>query len=203
MKEYFLDRYAGTPMVAFGFHGCKKSVAQKVINTNEDIIDSNNDYDWLGTGKYFWESNPERAMEWTKSKYRGQKDGPAVIGACIDLTACLNLLDKSNLNKLKIAYEILEIKRKKAGLELPKNTSSQNDDISSNDKLYRKLDCLVINELCNRNEGKKFTTVRGVFWEGNELYPSAGFKEKNHIQICVRDPKAILCHFYPRCFDII
>jgi hypothetical protein len=29
--------------------------------------------------------------------------------------------------------------------------------------------------------------------EGEELYPSAGFKEKNHVQICIRNPND-----YPR-----
>jgi hypothetical protein len=43
-----------------------------------------------------------------------------------------------------------------------------------------------------------FDSVRGVFWEGRELYPNAGFREKDHIQICIRNPNCIKGFFYPR-----
>ena len=36
------------------------------------------------------------------------------------------------------------------------------------------------------------------FWEGDELYPNAGFREKDHIQICVRNPNCIKGYFLPR-----
>jgi hypothetical protein len=48
---------------------------------------------------------------------------------------------------------------------------------------------------------KKFDSVRGVFWEGKELYPGAGFMERNHIQICLRNPNCIKGFFIPRAFD--
>ena len=35
------------------------------------------------------------------------------------------------------------------------------------------------------------------FWEGQELYPNAGFREKNHIQICVCNPNCIKGYFLP------
>ncbi|TSA32147.1 MAG: hypothetical protein D4R64_16610 [Porphyromonadaceae bacterium] len=41
-------------------------------------------------------------------------------------------------------------------------------------------------------------SVRGVFFEGKELYPNSGFREKNHIQICVRNPNCIKGYFLPR-----
>ena len=47
------------------FHGCDRSVVEKVINTN--------DYDWLGSGIYSWENNEERAWQWavtTQHPYR-------------------------------------------------------------------------------------------------------------------------------------
>ena len=52
---------------------------------------------------------------------------------------------------------------------------------------------------CAREGGLvPYDTVRSIFWEGNEIYPDAGFKEKNHIQICVRDAKLIKGFFIPR-----
>ncbi len=37
-----------------------------------------------------------------------------------------------------------------------------------------------------------YTTVRALFPEASELYPGAGFRDKTHIQICVREPQQIL-----------
>jgi len=199
MEKYFLTRYAGSPTVAIGFHGCKQSVAEKVLHQGEDIEDSKNDYDWLGTGKYFWESNPKRALEWAERKYKGKTDGPAVIGALIDLSDCLNLLDASGLRHLQLAYRFLENEASTAGYSLPANVLSLNGF----DFLKRHLDCLVVNRACVLREEaglSGFKSVRGAFWEGAELYKDAGFKEKNHIQICVRDTHAVLCYFHPRCY---
>ena len=47
-----------------GFHGCDESVVRKVVNGEEDLIPSTNDYDWLGNGIYFWENNEARALQW-------------------------------------------------------------------------------------------------------------------------------------------
>jgi len=43
-----------------------------------------------------------------------------------------------------------------------------------------------------------FDSVRSLFVEGEELYPGAGFHEKNHIQICIRNPNCIKSFFVPR-----
>lgn len=42
-----------------------------------------------------------------------------------------------------------------------------------------------------------YQTVRDVFPEGKEVYPNAGFKDKDHIQICVRDLSCIKGYFRP------
>lgn len=44
--------------IVFGFHGCEREVAQKAILNREPITPSNNAYDWLGNGIYFWENDP-------------------------------------------------------------------------------------------------------------------------------------------------
>ncbi len=73
---------------------------------------------------------------------------------------------------------------------------------NSIDLLYRELDCAVIETIHKvnslNNDKSTFDSVKGVFWEGEELYPSAGFREKNHIQICVRNPNCIKGYFLPR-----
>ena len=43
-----------------------------------------------------------------------------------------------------------------------------------------------------------FDSVSAVFLKGQELYPEAGFLEKTHIQLCVRNQKQILGYFRSR-----
>ena len=48
-----------------------------------------------------------------------------------------------------------------------------------------------------REKKKSLDTVRGFFVEGQALYSGAGFRELDHIQICVRSPKQIIGYFLP------
>jgi len=176
-----------------GFHGADKSIVEKVLTGKEDLIGSENIYDWLGNGIYFWDNSPSRALEWANelSKRTGSRiKEPAVIGAIIDLGYCLDLLDYKNLRAIKAGYELLCATTP----ILPKNTGK------STDLLKRELDCAVIETVHQYNElhgSEAFDSVRGVFWEGGELYPGGFFKEKDHIQICVRNIDCIKGYFLP------
>ena len=192
--------YSRRSNLIIGFHGCDESVVRKVVNGDENLIASKNDYDWLGNGIYFWENNEARAMQWAVelSKRKGSSvKKPAVIGAIIDLGYCFDLTDSAYLQELKEAYEIFVEICDKAGKEIPQNTNIG----TSTDKLIRKLDCSVIQtvHLINEDANKRpYDSVKGVFWEGHSLYPNAGFAEKNHIQICVCNPNCIKGYFLPR-----
>ncbi len=192
----------------FGFHGCDKSVCEGIIKGEiQCLSESKNNYDWLGHGMYFWENDPLRALEFAQflkdnpSRNHQNIDEPAVIGAAIDLGYCLNLMESKSLDSLKSTYDFLASMFKRIGLRLPKNKPAKN---GNTDLLVRELDCLVIqtnHTLINMAKVKSYDTVRGLFFEGNELYPNAGFKEKNHIQICVRNPNCIKAYFLPREVD--
>ena len=195
--------YANRPNLTIGFHGCDQSVVDKVIAGKENLLASTNDYDWLGSGIYFWENNEERATEWAVelSKRPGSSiKQPAVIGAIIDLGYCFDLTDTAYLKELKKSYDFaLEFSRI-SGIPLPVNKTLGN----STDLLLRKLDCYIIQTThrINREANKRaYDSVRGVFWEGKPLYPNAGFAEKNHIQICICNPNCIKGYFLPRSVD--
>lgn len=195
--------YSRRSNLIIGFHGCDESVVRKVVNGEEDLIPSTNDYDWLGNGIYFWENNEARALQWATelSKRKGSSiKKPAVVGAIIDLGYCFDLTDTIYLQELKDAYDTFVEICQRAGKTLPKNT----DIGTSTDKLIRKLDCSVIQtvHLINQDANKRaYDSVKGVFWEGHSLYPNAGFAEKNHIQICVCNPNCIKGYFLPRGID--
>lgn len=121
---------------------------------------------------------------------------PAVLGAVIDLGQCLDLLDSEYLKVIKAPYDFLRISRERYGEEIPKNSVS-----AGNDLLLRKLDCAVIEvtHQLNKEMGEEeYDSVRGVFFEGDDLYENASFKEKNHIQIAIRNPNCIKGYFIPR-----
>ena len=54
---------------------------------------------------------------------------------------------------------------------------------------------------CKDHLGNEYDSVRGVFFEGNELYPTSGFREKDHIQISIINPNCIKAFFKERLPD--
>jgi hypothetical protein len=188
-----------------GFHGCDQSVADKAVRGEIAILQSNRDFDWLGQGAYFWESDPQRAFEWAQEKAaRGDYLRPAVIGAVIDLRNCLDLASRSDLAFVKRAHASFVREQKLAGLPIPKNKSIKGD--KNSDRVLRFLDCAVFNHLHaildSQPDGpsrtEPFDTVRGMFSEGRKLYEGAGFRAKTHVQLAVRNPSCIVGLFYPQ-----
>ena len=198
--------YSTTSGLVLAFHGNDQKIIEEAVRSpTRKLRDSTNAYDWLGSGLYFWENDPRRAMEWAVERRDNPPkrsthavETPAVIGAVVDLGYCFDLLRRENIAMLKAFYDHLA---KTVGAEtLPHNRKVR----GSNDALLRDLDCLIINEYhrFRESEGlRPFDSVRGAFWEGEELYPEAGFKEKSHIQICVRNPNCIKGLFLPRTKD--
>ena len=189
--------YTSRTGLILGFHGTDESIVYDVLNGNGDLKESDNLYDWLGNGVYFWDNSPSRAMDWAigLSRRKGSKiKKPAVIGAILDLGYCLDLLDYKNLEFVKFGYRILKKTFSASKTPMPQN---KGDDA---DLIFRELDCAAIQSLhksMQENNEKEFDSVRGVFWEGKELYHKAGFREKNHIQICVRNIDCIKGYFLP------
>lgn len=78
------------PFEIAAFHSCDREVGLRILNGEEDLIASENEWDWLGPGIYFWEQNPGRALEyaiecasgWQKNKTRIKT--PFVLGAIYD-----------------------------------------------------------------------------------------------------------------------
>jgi hypothetical protein len=189
--------------LVIGFHGCDESIRDNVVTGKSSLGFSKNQYDWLGHGMYFWEGNVARALlfaqEW-KAKPRTGKDAivtPSVLGAVIDLGNCLDLLDSQHQELVKLSYGSLQASYDKIGKTLPQNLKGAATD----DLLLRNLDCAVIENLHRQNTGDQFDTARGVFIEGQRLYPNCGFYDKTHIQLCVRNPNSIKAYFVPRTVD--
>ena len=59
--------YPAKPGLLIGFHGCDETVRNSVVNNQSMLYESANDYDWLGSGMYFWENNRQRAFNFAES----------------------------------------------------------------------------------------------------------------------------------------
>ncbi len=194
--------YSTRPGLILAFHGCDQSIVNSVLTGKASLQESNNKYDWLGHGIYFWDNSPSRALEYATflkdhpERSKSRINHPAVIGAVIHLGYCLDLLDFENLQLLKLGFDLLSTA---ADTNMPKNKFVG----TSSDLLLRELDCAVIETLhqFRKEKGyKEFDSVRGAFWEGKELYKNAGFREKDHLQICIRNPNCIKGYFLPRSY---
>lgn len=183
-----------------GYHGCSSAVAEKVLS-GENFKPSKNDFDWLGEGAYFWEANPRRGLHYYReycARNNIDANDATVVGAVIDLANCLDLTTSSSVEIVKESYELTAAVFKQAGQPIPTNGRLP-------DLLTRRLDCAVINMLFTSRKKSSlplFDTVRGIFIEGEPIYPGAGIREKTHIQIAVRNPDCIKGVFKVKKSDI-
>jgi hypothetical protein len=171
-----------------GYHGCDRDVGESLI-AGTPFIASENDYDWLGPGVYFWEANPRRGLEfaqelqrWRKGKASEIKE-PFVVGAVIEMGFCLDLTTSTGIQAVVATHQDFLDFCSKVNADVPVNAGGR-------DLVFRKLDCAVIGHVHKIRQAaglQAFDTVKGVFLEGDRIYPESGFFEKTHIQLCVRD----------------
>lgn len=155
----------------------------------EEWIFSDNEYDWIGQGIYFWEYGPRRALQWAG-------DDGVVVGAIIQLGRCFDLTDPGYTDILRATYQSIEELYIGRGSQMPTNTRASG--------FRRDLDCLVVNNAIDvvndidRERGESpFQTVRSAFEEGEAAFAGSMIKTQTHIQIAVRDTKCILGTFRP------
>lgn len=167
-----------------GYHGCAQDIAEELL-AGQAFKPSDNSYDWLGPGIYFWQANPKRALAFAKEKKARDKASwsEAVVGAVIDMGLCLDLTTATGVAELSSAHEALADILKKSGGEYPINEADR-----------PKLDCAVIralHDIRSNSSQPAIDTVLGIFFEGDPIYPSSYFYQKTHVQICVCNPLQI------------
>src|SRR5271165_4952644 len=108
-----MDRFS---RIVLGYHGCELAFAEALIRGEVKVEDwqlSQNPYDWLGHGIYFWEFAPQRAKSW------GGRGG--VVGAVIHLGLCFDLTDVSHTKLLHGEYKVVRRELRGQGVAMPKN----------------------------------------------------------------------------------
>jgi len=108
---------------------------------------------------------------------RKKLETPFVVGAVIHLGYCFDMLESHSLQILQTCYFSFKETCLKVGLKMPINKDIGTDT----DKLLRKLDCAVFEYMHNemkKDHAKPVDSIIAAFWEGKELYPTAGFNRK-------------------------
>ena len=138
---------------------------------------SQNDYDWLGDGVYFFQDGSLRAWQWARERHG---DDAAVIGADIRLVNCMDLLDVGWNEVLSDAYDRYLASLKKTGQMIPTQYGGAHQ-----------LDREVINYAVGslREVGIRIACVRAAFREGRPAYTGSAFYNRSHVQIAVREPE--------------
>jgi hypothetical protein len=189
------------PSFILGYHGCDREVGEAILAGELALRPSTNLYDWLGTGIYFWENNPARALEWARlAAKHGKRTAkavrePFVIGAVVDPGNCLDLLETDSIRLVEQAHREMSEEMRAEKRPLPVNRKV------GGEYPLRYLDCAVINFLHQDMEEAglpSFDSVRAAFVEGTPIYQGAGFHRHTHTQICVRSASSVLGCFRVR-----
>lgn len=176
---------------ALAYHGCDRDFGESLLAGTKLFKPSENDYDWLGPGVYFWESNPHRALEFAREKLKRGAGirNPFVVGAVIDLGMCLDLATKDSIEDLRSAHQSLIATFSQTN-ELP--------PVNGPETWRRRLDCAVIrilHQILATSRAPHIDSVRGIFTEGDPIYAGSAFLEKTHVQIAVVNPECIKAVF--------
>lgn len=198
------------PYLVRGFHGTTTSRA-RLIRAQSRIMISNNDYDWLGTGAYFFQDAPLRAWKWaTNWATVASGEAPAVIAADIDLDGCFDLLDIDNWRFIETAYNRFNFVYRSVGLPVPaqaapivRSAGGQRYHVASPQPVVGQsgrnlVDCAVVRlalQLFTKSTGKTVRSVRGAFIEGREMHDNSYFFDHMHVQIAVLKTRGVLSNF--------
>ena len=169
------------PLTAIGYHGTTEEAADKLVRENFQL--SENSWEWLGHGVYFWQDAPKRAREWARSwlSLRKKYDGPvAVVAAEIDLTDFVDMLDLEGVQRMR---EVVE-------------SFAQQDDGSTrvNEPPKNYLDCAIFNVATKMlsSEGLQVAGYRACCVEGTRLVENSPIYDRSHVQLAVLDQSTIL-----------
>lgn len=190
--------YRRTFAPVLGFHATERTTAEKVIAGELMLAPSENAYDWLGHGIYFWEKSFERARQYGEVQVqRGKLFEPVVLGAVLDLGRCLDLTEVAGIQEIVDAHAVFESLCSTLKLDPPKNRPFR----SGGEKLIRELDCGVFNtlhEMRARERKPRYDSIRAVFTEGPRAYQGTTFQKLTHVQLVMLNANCIKGYFWAR-----
>jgi len=160
-----------------GFHGTDKANVSSILAGGFRL--SNNSADWLGAGAYFFQDAPSRAKEWARTHC----SDPAVIGVEISLDGCMDLLDTDWWKLFRDVFNAYRLQCLKQGAQFPRQRGK-----------FHGLDKMIVDLVRDGQVtiGKEIKSVRGIFKEGDSVYPGSAFNDLDHVQISVNSNDIII-----------
>ena len=181
-----MNNKAQKPLELVGYHGTTRTSADSILLNKNTFQPSENRYDWLGSGIYFWLFSSGQARRWAEKQCEiNNSSSPAILQAVIRPQNCLNLHEPSNQAEVLAALEFLE----------QFNRIISDEPLPKNNKGNSMLDCAVIRTLHALREKSgqpAYDCVLGIFEEGDALYPGSAIKQNSHVQIAVCNPRCIV-----------
>lgn len=195
---------AGRLVVAH--HGCDRKVRDALLGGTADLKPSNNPYDWLGPGIYFFEDDWKRALYFAQTaaenperKYTAKPiEEPAVVGVILRVERWLDMATQEGIDEFLIAHRSLELVIQAKGRKMPINKPASDDD---EEMLLRNLDRAVFKLL---HEGRlqqglpSYQAVRGPFTQGKPVVDTSAIRRHTHIQLAVPQADCIVGYFRVR-----
>jgi hypothetical protein len=162
---------------------------------------SENPWDWLGKGVYFFEAAPSLAGDWSRQLVgrlasKGIAAKPAVVSATLNLEGCIDLLDNDWIGAIQECARRLSAEgllEQQHGLRLRSAANRAfivaDYDMPLASHRYNASDCQVINALWGylRDGGDTAPAIRAPFVLGRQLYSNSFFFHESHVQIAVVD----------------
>lgn len=196
----------GTALIVY--HGCDVTTRDDLVSGRlKHLNHSNNQYDWLGPGAYFFEGDVERALLFAQASHRNPDKRytarpiatPAVVGAVLQVQNWLDMTTQAGIQEFSLAYQSFAAGLEANGTPVPANRPANNTDT---DVIYRALDNAVFTWLHKARESQEpplssFQAVRAAFHQGEKVAPTSGFHVSTHIQISLRDNNCVVGWFLP------
>lgn len=197
---------AGHLIVAY--HGCDIVTRDALVSGKLSHLDaSQNKYDWLGPGVYFFENDLERALRFAQASQQHPERRytrhpivtPSVVGVVLRVQHWLDMTTQLGITEFANAYDALS----QVEPALPENRQAGPDD---RDFILRQLDNAVFTYIHEFRQEKGMTAyqaVRGAFPQGDEVNPHSGFRRDSHIQISLQDMSCVVGCFLPPAVQLL
>ncbi len=183
-------------MEVIGYHGTNKEGAAGILATKH-VNPSSGEGHWLGSGAYFFQDAPARALVWATHRFGIPRDDAVVVGCKIDLSSCLDLFDQAAFRQITRVYAQFQEYENRTGV-----VTSQYEirvangvvefgpvdaprGLAENYRDHALLDWYV--RLLRRRREEKITAIRGMFLYGRAIYKESFLFNWAHCQIAVRE----------------
>ncbi len=190
----------GNGQLVVAYHGCDRETENALVSGSlRNLTPSNNPYDWLGPGIYFFQDDWRRALMFAQAsadnpsrKFTAQPiENPSVVGALLKLSSVLDISTQEGIDAFRVSYQALQ----KSGVRLKENRKSKPDDP---DVILRGLDRQVFINLHQMyiDQGlPPLDAVRGAFPQGQPVAPTSAIFANSHVQIALLNPECVLGYF--------